>query len=587
LDIFWAALLVAFMFNMLRQLESWLHQHIFKVGWLLTKNFQTTTILYYTFFMPGVFLYEAVYWLTAGVFNVHAERAISWPEKQEVGELKLNFVKVDPKTPQIILAIISAMPLIIGFFLVWFIANDIFDISSVLLTMKSGSLSDISAGIRQLTNTPDFWPWAYLLFVIGNTMIPDFEGLSGWKWILVVLIIATIPLFILGVGDELVGGTVITPLVNILNILSETFAVIIVFNLIAVALLGATESTIEHITGDSATFKNGKMIVMRREEAIAERKKARQKARATKKQRQTEQGPPSIYKIILPVPGAPGKEPVTQTSSIVAPDDSRALPSGGGRPRRDEPSVVKGTARVGLAADDIKIGPAGLRQEIDLEDDDEKKPDSKLPAKAIEKDNIDPRSSFGTKPAPKDNDKKTTPARPFGSSGAKPATDRPRFGDKPTGDDRRTTPARPSGSSGTKPTTDRPRFGDKPTGDDRRTTPARPSGSSGEKPATDRPRFGDKPTGDDKQPARRFGTKPAPKDNDKKTSPARPSGSSGAKPATDRPRFGDKPTGDDKQPARRFGTKPGTFRTGPSSPQREADKDDDNELTYEDVEESP
>jgi hypothetical protein len=78
-------LIVVALFAILRWLERSLHQRIFKVGWLLSKNSQTTTILYYTFFLPGVALHELVLWLVAGFLDVRAERAIAWPQKQEIG----------------------------------------------------------------------------------------------------------------------------------------------------------------------------------------------------------------------------------------------------------------------------------------------------------------------------------------------------------------------------------------------------------------------------------------------------------------------------------------------------------------------
>ena len=102
-----------------------MHQHIFKVGWLLTQNYETTTILYYTFFLPGIILHEVIYWLVAGLLDVRAERSIKWPEKQEIGELRLNFVQLARRTGRIQRAIISSAPLIIGLVIVWLMATNI------------------------------------------------------------------------------------------------------------------------------------------------------------------------------------------------------------------------------------------------------------------------------------------------------------------------------------------------------------------------------------------------------------------------------------------------------------------------------
>jgi hypothetical protein len=342
-------LIVVGLFSFLRRVETWLHQHIFKVGWLVTKNFQTTTILYYTFFLPGVLLYEFTYWLAAGVLDVRAERAITWPEKQEIGELRLNFVRLSRRTGKVRTAIISIAPLFAALAAVWFIANNIFDMPAILETMSVGSLQGVVDGILQLTAIPDFWLWAYLLFTISNTMMPDARVVTGWWWAMVgAMAVATLPLLLLGVEQEVIGDAIVSPVAGVLNTLSGIFAVIIVFDLSAVAILGTIEAAIERVTGDSATFRSGKMIVMSRAEAIAFRKQERERQRTREAQRRTTaapSGPPSVYKLPLPVPGPPGQEPVTQSLTAViepeAQDERAEIPA---RPRRVEPEMITGRA---------------------------------------------------------------------------------------------------------------------------------------------------------------------------------------------------------------------------------------------------
>ena len=40
----------------------------------------------------------------AGIMNVRADRSIQWPEKQEIGDLKLNFIRLAPKAKNISLS---------------------------------------------------------------------------------------------------------------------------------------------------------------------------------------------------------------------------------------------------------------------------------------------------------------------------------------------------------------------------------------------------------------------------------------------------------------------------------------------------
>lgn len=296
---------------LLRRLERWLHQHIFKVGWLLTKNFHTTTILFYAFFLPGVFLHELSYWLAAGILNVRAERAIQWPEKQEIAQLRLTFIRLRNPSP-LRLAIITAAPLVTGLVAIWFIANSVLNVSDFLGTMRSGRLSDVAAALGLLTAVPDFWLWIYLLFTISNTMVPNLKDLRGGRVLLVILVVIVVGFALIGVGSQVVLRLLNGPIADALYLLSSIFAIVIAVNVFATAVLGAVESLIERITGDSATFENGKLVAITRAERI---EMQRRQARAIQTRRGAETtmtaGTPSVYRLQLPIPGPPGKEPVT------------------------------------------------------------------------------------------------------------------------------------------------------------------------------------------------------------------------------------------------------------------------------------
>jgi len=329
------------LFYGLRQLERWLHQHIFKVGWLVLKNFQQTTLLYYTFFLPGVIINQLVYWLMAGVLDVRADRAIRLPEKQEIGELKLNFIKLSKKASPAKVSVITIAPFLAGLFFILFAMNNIFQVN-VAFADFDGTLDGILRGIGRITSAPDFWLWAYLLFTVANTMMPDFKQIRGLRWILTIIGIAMVGLFIIGVGDEIAHAAISGPILTVLNTLSGAFAFVIILDAVAVGVLSAIENTIEYITGDSATFKNGKMIAMTREQVIASRNQERQKkmqAIREPKQLSPLAGAPSVYKLPFPIPSAPGIEPITPVPSAIlsAPPPPPALDK---RATREEPKVI-------------------------------------------------------------------------------------------------------------------------------------------------------------------------------------------------------------------------------------------------------
>lgn len=337
--------MVAVLFVVLRQLERWLHQHIFKVGWLVTKDYQTTTILYYTFLLPGVVLHEVIVWLMAGLLNVRADRQIQWPEAQQIGRLEHTFVKLPKNTHPLKLAVIHAIPLVIAVVIIWLISNNIFDVQSILTTIAPGTLDSVVAGVRQLFGVADFWLWFYLSFAIANTMLPDLKYFGGVRGVGTVAGVATVALAVIGVGDEIAVNVLGGPVASIMNVLSSTFAIVIAINLFMIGILAAIENTIEIITGDSADFRDGKMITMTREERLSQRMKEIERQRKARERKRAEEkvpiGPPTIYKLPLPIPGGPGDERVTPLQQVLPDGDDQAPPSLE-RPERAGAAVIPG-----------------------------------------------------------------------------------------------------------------------------------------------------------------------------------------------------------------------------------------------------
>ena len=332
-------LVIALLYG-LRRLERWLHQHIFKVGWLVTQRLQTTAILYYAFFLPGIALNQAAFWLAAGFLNVHAERRFAWPDPQHIGELQLGFIKLSKSAGPLRQAVISLVPFAVGLSAVSLIANNILNVQVFIARASSGSLGDVAAALSQLTSAPDFWLWFYLAFTISNTMIPHAYSISAWKPILISLGIALAVLFIIGAGDEVLFNLLSGPIANALNALSSTLAVVLGIDIFTVAVLGTIEAVIERITGNTATFKDGKLITLRRSEMLGQKKALLAHRPSPKSQRPAAAaGSPSVYKLQLPIPGPPGKEPITrQAESIIPPTPQPPLSST--TPARIEPDVI-------------------------------------------------------------------------------------------------------------------------------------------------------------------------------------------------------------------------------------------------------
>ncbi len=262
------------------------------------------------------------------------------------------------------------------------------DLNAIIATMGRGSFEDVGAALSLLISTPDIWLWVYLIFAIASTMMPDREALKGWRPILIGAGVLIAVLYLLGVAQQVFLDTLATPITEGLNRLALTFAVVIAIDLLVTGVLGTIEAIIERITGDSATFQNGKLIAMTREEMQRQREQQRAKQERQRQQAQvrTAAGPPSIYKLPLPIPEAPGRD--LADSVVVSREPQSTLTSGLPTPaqsplRRDAPTMIPGVA---VAKTDEELAPEKPLQEAHIptpgffDDQDDEEDESEVEA---------------------------------------------------------------------------------------------------------------------------------------------------------------------------------------------------------------
>lgn len=311
--------------------EKWIHAHLYGVGWLLTNNKKSATALYYVLLFPGVFVHEFTQYLVAGALNVRIKRVIAWPEAQDDGTLRLNFVQIK-QANRLEAAIIGAAPLFTGLGLVWVISNHILNLDNVLSALATGNINVIGPALRQLVSKPDFYLWLYLMFAVSNAMLPTPADREGWPLVIGLFAVVIGFLVIIGTGAVLLK-TFTGPVAHGVDRLATAFASVLAVEIPGLLLIGVAEEILERIT--KRKFQYG-------EERVRD---------ATARQPGSSDplppgAPlPSIYNLPLPVP-VPSEGPVPASAvrrpaSTIAPASGAAAPTtspasaGGQRPSQE------------------------------------------------------------------------------------------------------------------------------------------------------------------------------------------------------------------------------------------------------------
>jgi hypothetical protein len=239
----------------LRVMEHWIHQHLYGVGWLLTRDKERATILYYLVFLPGVFLHEFSQWLLAGALGVKTSKIKTWPKAQKNGTLRYDFVKVSTKkVTRLQITIIDLVPVLVGIGVVLFISQNIFDVSTIPAAFASGDLVLVRQELSRLFATPDFWLWQYMLFAIGNAMLPTQSTQRNWPLFLGIFGGISAFLMVIGLGEEVLIPALEGPITRILNTLVTAFGTVFVVDAIMVIVLGTLERLLEGLTGEQAKY---------------------------------------------------------------------------------------------------------------------------------------------------------------------------------------------------------------------------------------------------------------------------------------------------------------------------------------------
>jgi hypothetical protein len=210
IDAAWPMLVLLFqllvVLGLLLGADRWLHRHLQGVMLLLTGDQELALWLYAIVLLPGVFLHEMSHALTARLVGVKIGRISLLPTRAD-RRIQLGFVPIQ-ETDFLRASLIGGAPFVFGSIAVVAIGYLIFGTPEILAALSQGDWRSGVAGFLHVLRAPDAWLWAYLVFTIGNTMLPSRSDVHAWPLLGLVITLAFgllamaggMPLMLDGVG---------------------------------------------------------------------------------------------------------------------------------------------------------------------------------------------------------------------------------------------------------------------------------------------------------------------------------------------------------------------------------------------------
>lgn len=227
--------------------ERWINRHLQGIWLLIFRDPDIAMITYSLTVLPGVILHEGSHWVVATLIGVRTGRFSVFPERTTDGHLRLGFVETE-RTDVIREALIGAAPLLVGAATLGWVGQGLLGLGPVGTALVQGDLATALVGIGAVFSAPDSWLWLYLLFAIGNAMLPSRSDQRAWLPAVAIVVVLIAVIAWAGFGG-LLADWLTDPVLGAVAALASALSVALAINLAAVPLIWLLERLLIRLTG--------------------------------------------------------------------------------------------------------------------------------------------------------------------------------------------------------------------------------------------------------------------------------------------------------------------------------------------------
>lgn len=229
-----ALLLLVALLWVLTWLSRQISGYILLIGQRITGSSDMAAVALFLIFLPGTIIHEGAHWITAYVLGLKPSKFRVWP-KMRKNSVGLGSVSVRSGGMWLD-TLVGLAPLLVGALLLVLITHRIFDAYRVTTLLVQGDWQSSVGAFWDALQQPDGALWCYLLFAIGNAMIPSASDRAPAKPIPLYFLLAILIYLLAGFPLDPVSAAVhwlSTPV----ETLNSTFIFVIVLDILILGSL--------------------------------------------------------------------------------------------------------------------------------------------------------------------------------------------------------------------------------------------------------------------------------------------------------------------------------------------------------------
>lgn len=192
-------------------LSRWINRQVQIIGLRVTGSSAITIMLYYLIMFPGILLHEVSHYVTAAVLGLKVGKFALGPKVRR-NAIELGSVTVSSGGPMRD-SLVGLAPFIAGTLVLLLVSFQVFDAAAIGQEWTRAGWAGVLDQLDGVWLAPDFWVWAYVIFVVSNAMTPSAADRQPWLVAAVYVAVALLIAWLLGglpiladaIGDEVAG----------------------------------------------------------------------------------------------------------------------------------------------------------------------------------------------------------------------------------------------------------------------------------------------------------------------------------------------------------------------------------------------
>ena len=213
---------------------------------LLTGDASIAVYLFQILMLPGVALHELSHYLAAKLLGIRV-RSVSLKPKVSNGKVQMGAVSMNK--PDFVRGVLIGMaPLLSGTAAILFIGYHVFDVNTVIDAIRSGDLGAAVVSVRSALAVNDAWIWLYLLFAVGNAMLPS-ESDRESVWPMAALLAGIVAIAVaVGMGPTVFEQTA-RALEAALSVIVVAFSITLAVDAVFATVIWALRGAVTYVSG--------------------------------------------------------------------------------------------------------------------------------------------------------------------------------------------------------------------------------------------------------------------------------------------------------------------------------------------------